>query len=134
MGDTGSIPWLGFPWRRKWLPTLAWKILQTEEPGGLCPWGQKESDMTEWLSLNRRIGFRCQSYLGSRKKYVLELWILFSMLIRIHILLELTHLSQTRKHVIVCMSFHCGSLGPFDSVIDWDHWRELLTSFASSWP
>ena len=26
---------------------LAWKILWTEEPGGLSPWGRKESDRTE---------------------------------------------------------------------------------------
>ena len=26
---------------------LAWKILWTEEPGGLQSWGSKESDMTE---------------------------------------------------------------------------------------
>ena len=26
---------------------LAWRILWTEEPGGLCPWGLKESDRTE---------------------------------------------------------------------------------------
>ena len=26
---------------------LAWKIPWTEEPGGLHPWGRKESDMTE---------------------------------------------------------------------------------------
>ena len=30
--------------------TLAWKIPWTEEPGaGYCPWGRKESDMTEQL-------------------------------------------------------------------------------------
>ena len=26
---------------------LAWRIPWTEEPGGHCPWGLKESDMTE---------------------------------------------------------------------------------------
>ena len=26
---------------------LAWRILWTEEPGWLSPWGHKESDMTE---------------------------------------------------------------------------------------
>ena len=26
---------------------LAWRIPRTEEPGGLNPWGHKESDMTE---------------------------------------------------------------------------------------
>ena len=28
---------------------LAWEIPWTEEPGGLPPWGRKESDMTERL-------------------------------------------------------------------------------------
>ena len=27
--------------------SLAWKIPGTEEPGGLCPWGHRESDTTE---------------------------------------------------------------------------------------
>ena len=31
---------------------LAWKIPWTEEPGRLSPWGRKESDMTEQLSLS----------------------------------------------------------------------------------
>ena len=30
---------------------LAWRILCTEEPGGLQSWGRKESDMTEQLML-----------------------------------------------------------------------------------
>ena len=30
---------------------LAWRIPWTEEPGGWSPWGHKESDMTEWLTL-----------------------------------------------------------------------------------
>ena len=31
---------------------LAWRILMDrEKPGGLSPWGCKESDMTEWLSI-----------------------------------------------------------------------------------
>ena len=29
--------------------TLAWKIPWTEKPGGLPPWGRKESDTTEQL-------------------------------------------------------------------------------------
>ena len=28
---------------------LAWRIPWTQEPGGLCPWGRKESDRTEPL-------------------------------------------------------------------------------------
>ena len=27
--------------------TLAWKIPQTKEPGGLSPWGHEESDTAE---------------------------------------------------------------------------------------
>ena len=30
---------------------LAWRIPWTEEPVGYRPWGHKESDMTEWLTL-----------------------------------------------------------------------------------
>ena len=32
---------------------LAWRILWTEEPGleGYSPWGCKELDLTEWLTL-----------------------------------------------------------------------------------
>ena len=30
---------------------LAWRIPWTEEPGGLSPWGCKESDMFERLTL-----------------------------------------------------------------------------------
>ena len=29
---------------------LAWRIPWTEDPGGLRPWGCKESDTTEWLT------------------------------------------------------------------------------------
>ena len=32
----GFDSWVGkIPWRKKWQPTLAWKIPWTEEPGGL---------------------------------------------------------------------------------------------------
>ena len=30
---------------------LAWRILWTEEPVGYSPWGRKESDVTERLTL-----------------------------------------------------------------------------------
>ena len=29
---------------------LAWGIPWTEDPGGLRPWGRRESDTTEWLT------------------------------------------------------------------------------------
>ena len=32
---------------------LAWKIPWTEEPGSYSPWGHKESDTTERLSLSK---------------------------------------------------------------------------------
>ena len=36
---------------------LAWSIPQTEEPGGLySPWGHKESDTTEGITLSLYIG------------------------------------------------------------------------------
>ena len=31
---------------------LAWRIPRTEEPGSDSPWGRKEWDMTEWLTLS----------------------------------------------------------------------------------
>ena len=30
---------------------LTWMIQRTEQPGGYSPWGRKESDTNEWLSL-----------------------------------------------------------------------------------
>ena len=31
---------------------LAWRISRTEKPGGYSPWGHKESDTTELLTLS----------------------------------------------------------------------------------
>ena len=59
-GDLGSIPgfdpWVGkIPWRREKLATpVSWA---REFHGWYSPWVQKESDMTEWLSLSLRIIF-----------------------------------------------------------------------------
>jgi len=51
MGDLGSIPGLNIPWRRERLPT---PVFWPEEFHGLySPWGRKESDKTERLSLSR---------------------------------------------------------------------------------
>ena len=33
--------------RANYSSVLAWRIPWTEDPGGLCPWGHKESDTTE---------------------------------------------------------------------------------------
>ena len=54
VGDLDSIPVLGrFPWRRERLPTpVSWP---GEFHGLYGPWGRKESDTTEWLSLSTSV-------------------------------------------------------------------------------
>ena len=49
----GFNPWVGkIPWRRE---TLLTPVFWPGEFHGLCsPWGRKELDMTEWLSLSLR--------------------------------------------------------------------------------
>ena len=51
----GLHPWVDkIPWRREWLPT---PVFLPEEPQGqrslmgYSPWGPKELDTTEWLTL-----------------------------------------------------------------------------------
>ena len=55
-GRPGFDPWVGnIPWRRERLPTpVFWP---GEFHGLYSPWGRKESDTTEWLSIMRI--FRC---------------------------------------------------------------------------
>ena len=50
-GELGLIPWVGkIPWRRERLPAL---VLWPGEFHGLySPWGHKESDTTERISLS----------------------------------------------------------------------------------
>ena len=60
--------------------TLAWKIPWTEELGaGYCPWGRKESGMTEWLHF----------FLLSKHINILAelLWIFLSLLLYWHVTL-----------------------------------------------
>ena len=56
-GDLGSIPGsresLGVR-NGNFSSILAWEIPRTEGPGGYSPWGQKESDKTELLTLPYR--------------------------------------------------------------------------------
>ena len=51
----GFDPWVGkIPWRRKRLPM---PVFWPREFHGLYgPWGRKESDTTEWLSLSHAVG------------------------------------------------------------------------------
>ena len=57
MRRPGFHPWFGkMPWRREWLPTPV--FLPGESHGqsslaGYSPWGFKESDTTEQLTLSR---------------------------------------------------------------------------------
>ena len=49
-------PWVGkIPWKKEWLPTtvfLPGESLGQRRLVGYSPWGHKESDMTEWLTLH----------------------------------------------------------------------------------
>ena len=58
----GSDPWVGkIPWRRERLPKTP--VFWPGEFQGLYnPWGCKESDMTEWLSLHFRHCTKCFTY------------------------------------------------------------------------
>ena len=53
--DLGSITgWRRFPWRRKWQPTpvfLPGEVRGQRSLMGYSPWGRKESDTTERLTL-----------------------------------------------------------------------------------
>ena len=55
MWETGFNPWVGkIPWRREWLPLPAFLPGESHEQkslAGYSPWGHKESDMTEQLTL-----------------------------------------------------------------------------------
>ena len=57
--ETGFNPWVGkVPWTREWLPTPAFwpgEFHGQKSLSGYRPWGQKESDMTEWLSLSWQV-------------------------------------------------------------------------------
>ena len=58
-GDLGLIPGLGrFPWRSAWQPTSVFspgEFHGLESLVGYSPWGLKESDMTEQLSMHSTV-------------------------------------------------------------------------------
>ena len=54
-GDAALISVLGRPLEKEMAThstSLAWRIPGIEEPGGYSPWGLKESNMTERLTLS----------------------------------------------------------------------------------
>ena len=56
MLETQFNPWvMKIPWRRQWQPTLVFlpgKLCGQRSPVGYSPWGHKESDTTEQLTLS----------------------------------------------------------------------------------
>ena len=56
-GRPGLDPWVGkIPWRREWLPTLVLLPAESHEQKslvGYSPWGHRESDTAETLSMRR---------------------------------------------------------------------------------
>ena len=56
LNEFGFSPWVSkSPWRRKWQPTEVFLPEKSHEQRGLAgysPWGCKESDTTEGLSLS----------------------------------------------------------------------------------
>ena len=57
----GFDPWVRkIPWRRKWQPTpvfLSGEFHRQRNLAGCSPWGRKESDTTEWLTLSLFSGY-----------------------------------------------------------------------------
>ena len=55
-GDPDLTPGMGrFPWRREWLLTLVFLLGKSHGQTslvGYSPWGHKDSDTTEWLTLS----------------------------------------------------------------------------------
>ena len=57
----------------------AWKIPWTDEPGGLCPLGRKESDMTEatWHALIMMTSTQNESFFLSEYLGNPTIWVTF---------------------------------------------------------
>ena len=72
----GFNPWVRkIPWRREWLPTPVFLLGESHGQwslAGYSPWGCKESDMSELLTLslrNIRVGAQGEQFLGYTDKY-----------------------------------------------------------------
>ena len=92
MGRPGFDPWVGkIPWRRKWQPTpvfLPGEFHGQRSMVAYSPWGRKESDTTQWVTLWRVNPWKevtmCQTLLNwsSLQPYETSLIIIISILQR----------------------------------------------------
>ena len=75
VGDLGLIPGFGkTPWRREWQLTpvfLPGKSYGQRSPAGCSPWGLKDSDMTERLSMAQHIFNKGKKWLLTTRANVL---------------------------------------------------------------
>ena len=70
-GDPGSIPGSGEPLEKEMgthFSILAWRIPWTEEPDGYSPWGHKQLDTTEQLTLTHLLYLYCIRISSQRLK------------------------------------------------------------------
>ena len=69
-------PWVGeIPWRREWLPTpvfLPGESHRQRSLMGYSPWGYKESDKTEWLTLLQCRGLGFDPWLRNKVSHAQE--------------------------------------------------------------
>ena len=65
-GDVGFVPWVGrIPWRSEWLATpvfLPGEFHGRRSLAGFSPWGCKELDTTEHLSMHTHLIFKSVSH------------------------------------------------------------------------
>ena len=57
------------PWRRKWLLFLSGESHGQRSLAGYCPWGHKESDTTEQLSMHTHVHAN-QKSIGKRRGWI----------------------------------------------------------------
>ena len=79
MQETGFNPWVGIiPWRRKWQPTPVFLLKQSHGQRslvGYSPWGCKESDTTEWLTLSQH--FLLYSFFMTHSEFIFMLLVIW---------------------------------------------------------
>ena len=80
-------PWdRKIPWRRAWLPVpvfLPGEFHGQKSPVGYSPWGCKESDTTEWLTLSRAYIVLVQTIVSQ----ALQTWVIYSTYLNLFFLI-----------------------------------------------